>query len=100
MSPRKCLTNSIRASAVASEAPPVVASPVRRDGSVGGVTAAVARAKKGVLEAANEAEDHLTRMRAFRAEAKGDEKTQKAFQLMADYTDQFYNDNNFTMNVY
>ena len=44
----------------------------------------VARAKKELLEAANQTEDHLNRMRAFEAEAQGDKKTQKAFQLMAD----------------
>ena len=60
----------------------------------------VARAKKEMLEAANKTEDNLNRMRAFEAEAPGDQKTQKAFQLMADYSDQFFSDHHFTMNMY
>ena len=53
-----------------------------------------------MLEAANKTEDHLNRMRAFEAEAQGDKKTQKAFQLMADYSDQFFTGERYTMNMY
>ena len=38
--------------------------------------------------------------RAFRGESGGDAKVQRAFQLMADYTDQFFSDAQFTMNMY
>ena len=57
-------------------------------------------AKKTLLEEANRMEDHLNRIRAFKAEAKGDEAVAVAFQKMADYSDQFFTDDQFTMNVY
>ena len=60
----------------------------------------VGEAKKEFLKRADEVEGHLNNIRAFRKEANGDYKLQLEFQAMADYTDQFYRDENVTMNVY
>ena len=61
---------------------------------------AVGDAKRELLEKVDKMESHLNRIRAFKAEAKGDAATQLVFQKMADYSDQFFSGSQFTMNVY
>ena len=72
----------------------------RSEPSAQGVLDAVLHAKKNLIESDARAADAANRMRAFKAEAKGDVQIQKAFQHMADYSDQLFTEQGFTMNVY
>ena len=70
----------------------------RSEPSAQGVLDAVLHAKKNLIESDARAADAANRMRAFKAEAQGDVQIQKAFQHMADYSDQLFTERSLNQN--